>query len=119
MADERYERGMMKRREVMGGDYVDRAVENTTDFDAEFQRFIAEVPWGSVWARDTLPTRERHIITLSVLATLGRERELALHIRATLNTGILREELAEIFMHVAAYAGAPAGNSAVAVAKRR
>ena len=108
---------MKIRREVLGNAHVDRAEANKTDFDADFQRFITETAWGTVWANPNLDRQIRHMVTIAILAALGREKELALHIRATQNTGVSPEMLKEVFQHVAIYAGVPAANSAFAVAK--
>jgi 4-carboxymuconolactone decarboxylase len=115
--DKNFERGMKVRREVLGDEYVSSAEANKTPFDADFQRFITETAWGSVWTRTGLDRRIRHLITLAMLAALGKEHELALHIRATQNTGVTQEELKEVFMQVAIYAGLPAANTAFSVAK--
>jgi 4-carboxymuconolactone decarboxylase len=117
MDDEKFEQGMKVRREVLGNAHVDNAEANQTLFDADFQRFITETAWGSVWTRPGLDRRTRHLVTLAVLAALGKEHELALHIRATQNTGVTQEELKEVFMQVAIYAGVPAANTAFSVAK--
>lgn len=116
--DGRFERGMKTRREVLGDAHVDRAMNNATPFDEDFQRFITETAWGDVWSRPGLDHRTRHIVTLSVLAALGRESELEMHIRATKNTGITPDDLKEVFLQVAVYAGVPAANTAFAIAKR-
>jgi 4-carboxymuconolactone decarboxylase len=118
MSDEKYENGMRLRREVLGDAHVDRAEANKTDFDADFQRFITETAWGSVWSRPGLDQATRHILTIAILAALGKENELALHIRATRNTGVTPEQLKEVLLQVAIYAGVPAANSAIAVAKK-
>jgi 4-carboxymuconolactone decarboxylase len=89
-----------------------------TSFDADFQRFITETAWGSVWSRPNLDRRTRHLLTIAMLAALGKENELALHIRATQNTGVSPEELKEVLLQVAVYAGVPAANSAFAIAKQ-
>lgn len=117
MDNNNFERGMKVRRAVLGDEHVNRAETNKTPFDADFQRFITETAWGSVWARTGLDHRTRHLITLAMLAALGKEQELALHIRATQNTGVTQEELKEVFMQVAIYAGVPAANTAFSVAK--
>jgi 4-carboxymuconolactone decarboxylase len=109
---------MARRREVLGAAHVDRAGGNVTPFDADFQRFIAEGVWGSVWTRPGLTTRERSLLVVALLAGLGHHEELALHIRATRNTGASMEDIREVMLMVAAYAGVPAANSAIAVAKR-
>lgn len=119
MSDEaRYERGMAVRRAVLGDAHVDRAEARKTSFDADFQRFITETAWGSLWSRPDLDHRTRSLITIAILAALGREGELALHIRATRNTGATMEDIREVLLHVAVYAGVPAANSAIALAKK-
>jgi 4-carboxymuconolactone decarboxylase/3-oxoadipate enol-lactonase/4-carboxymuconolactone decarboxylase len=118
MSEDKFEQGMKLRREVLGDRYVDQAEANKTPFDADFQRFITETAWGSVWSRPNLDRKTRHLITLAMLAVLGKEHELALHIRATRNTGVTPEELKEVFHQVAIYAGVPAANTAFATAKK-
>jgi 4-carboxymuconolactone decarboxylase len=118
MDDNKFEQGMKIRRAVLGDAYVDNAEANKTPFDADFQRFITESAWGSVWTRPGLDRRTRHLITLAMLAALGKEHELAVHIRSTQNTGVTQEELKEVFMQVAIYAGVPSANTAFSVAKR-
>jgi 4-carboxymuconolactone decarboxylase len=115
--ESRYEQGMRVRTEVLGADHVARAQEQTTPFDADFQRFITETAWGSVWARPDLERRVRSLVTIGILAALGRE-ELALHLRASRNTGATPREIAEVLLHVALYAGIPAANAAFAEAKK-
>jgi len=116
--DEKYKKGMQIRKSVLGEDHVERAEANKTDFDADFQRLITETAWGSVWARPGLDRKTRHLLTIAMLATLGNHEELAMHIRATRNTGVSREEVKEVLLQVAVYAGIPAANAAIAVAKR-
>lgn len=118
MDESLYDKGMRARREVLGDAHVDRAEAGKTAFDADFQRFITEVAWGSVWARAGLDRRTRSLITIAVLAALGRVEELGLHLRASRNTGATKEEIAEALLHVAVYAGIPAANTAFGVAKR-
>lgn len=118
MADDRFEAGMAVRREVLGDAHVDRAEAAKTPFDADFQRFIVETAWGSIWTRPGLDRRSRSLITIAMLAALVRESELALHIRATRNTGVTRQEVAEVLLQVGVYAGVPAANAAMALAKR-
>jgi 4-carboxymuconolactone decarboxylase len=107
---------MQVRKEVLGSEHVERAQARTTAFDADFQRFITEMAWGSVWARPDLDRRTRSLVTIAILAALGRE-ELALHLRASQNIGVDPREIAEVLLHVAVYAGVPAANTAFAVAK--
>ena len=117
-ADDRYELGMRVRREVLGDAHVDRAVANTTEFTQPFQDFITETAWGSIWARDTLDRRSRSMITLAVLTALGREHEIAMHVRAALTNGLTREEISEVLLHTSVYAGVPAANRAFAIAQQ-
>ena len=114
----RYEQGMATRRSVLGDAHVDRAAKNATEFDAPFQELITEAAWGHVWSRPELTKRERSLITLGILAALGRDGELALHTRATVNTGATMEDVREVMMHVAIYAGVPAANHAISVVKK-
>ena len=117
MTESRYDAGMKVRREVLGDAHVDRSLARATEFDADFQRIITEMAWGSVWSRPDLDRRTRSLVTIAILAALGRE-ELALHLRAAVeNVGVDPHEIAEVLLHVAVYAGVPAANSAFAVAK--
>jgi 4-carboxymuconolactone decarboxylase len=118
LSEDQFEKGMAVRRSVLGEEYVARAEANKTDFDADFLRYATENAWGAVWTRPGLERKTRHLLTLAMLASLGRHEELAMHIRATKNTGVTRDEVKEVFLQVAVYAGAPAANSAFAVAKR-
>lgn len=118
MADDRYAAGMRVRREVLGDDHVDRATAAITPFDADFQRFITETAWGSVWTRDEqLDRRTRSCVTIALLTALRQERELAMHVRAGLRNGVTPEQVAEVILHTAVYAGIPAAHSAMRVAK--
>jgi len=119
MPDEsrRYEDGLKVRRDVLGDAHVDRALAQQTDFDAPFQQFITEVAWGTLWSRPDLDRRTRSLVTIAILAALGRKEELELHLRASQNTGATPEEVREALMHVAVYAGVPAANSAMKLAK--
>ena len=112
-----YERGMATRRSVLGDKHVDGATERTTEFDVDFQSFITEGAWGSVWSRPGLTKRERSMLTLVLLAALGHDEELAMHVRATRNTGTSPEDIKEALLHVAVYAGVPAANKAFKIAK--
>lgn len=115
---DRYETGMRVRREVLGDAHVDRAAATATPFDAPFQRFITETAWGTLWAGDGIDRRTRSLVTIAILAALGRHEELALHLRASANTGATPEEIREALLHVAVYAGVPAANAAFALAKQ-
>jgi len=118
LSDDLFEKGMAVRKSVLGAEHVARAEANKTEFDADFQRIITEGAWGAIWTRPGLDKKTRHMLTLAMLAVLGKHDELAMHIRATRNTGVTREEVREVFLQVLAYAGAPAANSAFAIAKR-
>jgi 4-carboxymuconolactone decarboxylase len=118
MTDDPYDEGMRVRREVLGDEHVDRAVETATDFTEPFQDFITRFVWGSVWTRDGLDRRTRSAITLAVLTALGRDHELAMHVRAARRNGLTADEISEVLLHTAVYAGVPAANAAFAIAQR-
>ncbi|MDT7952550.1 MAG: 4-carboxymuconolactone decarboxylase, partial [Acetobacteraceae bacterium] len=113
-----YQAGLRTRRRTLGDAHVDRSLAAITDVDRDFQRFITETAWGGVWTRPHFDARTRSIITLALLAGLGREEEFKLHVRATRNTGATAEDIAELLLHVAVYAGVPAANSAMRLAKQ-
>jgi 4-carboxymuconolactone decarboxylase len=113
----KYQLGLAVRRSVLGDSHVDRAELASTDFDRPFQQLITEAAWGTVWARPNWSKRERSIVTLALLAALGHDEEVAMHVRATANTGATREDICEAFLHVAIYAGVPAANRAIRIAK--
>jgi 4-carboxymuconolactone decarboxylase len=117
VTESRYETGMRVRREVLGEEHVERAQVRQTAFDADFQRYLTESAWGAVWARPDLDRRTRSLVTIALLAGLGRTEELALHLRASRNTGVEPREIAEVLLHVAVYAGIPAANAAFATAR--
>lgn len=112
-----YAKGMAVRRAVLGDPHVDRAEAAKSPIDHEFQRFITEVAWGSVWSREGLPPRERSLLTIVLLAALGHWEELAMHVRATRQTGASADDIKEALFHVAIYAGVPAANRAFSIAK--
>jgi 4-carboxymuconolactone decarboxylase len=116
MADEVYDAGMAVRREVLGDAHVDRAVAGTTEFTAGFQDFITRYAWGSVWSRDGLDRRTRSCITLAVLTALRAHDELPMHVRAARRNGLTDDEIGEVLLHTAVYAGVPAANSAFRIA---
>ena len=118
MSDDAYERGMKVRREVLGDEHVDRAIENATDQTRDFQDFITRYAWGEIWARPGLDRRTRSCITLAALVALGRFDELAMHIRGARRNGLGDDEIAEVLLHTAVYCGVPAANSAFAVFER-
>jgi 4-carboxymuconolactone decarboxylase len=108
---------MRIRREVLSDAHVDRALAAATPLTAEFQEFITRYAWGAVWSREGLDRRMRSAVTLATLTALGREHELVLHLRGALRNGVTREEIAEILLHTAVYAGVPAANRALAIAQ--
>ncbi|MBC7154513.1 MAG: 4-carboxymuconolactone decarboxylase [Rhodobacteraceae bacterium] len=114
---ERFDQGMATRRKVLGDAHVNRAEAAKTPFDAPFQEMITEAAWGHVWSRGTISLRERSMLTIALLAGIGNFEELALHVRATANTGATREDVMEALMHVAIYAGVPRANHAFKVVK--
>jgi 3-oxoadipate enol-lactonase/4-carboxymuconolactone decarboxylase len=115
---EQFEKGMKVRRDVLGDEHVDRAVERTTPFTADFQDLITRYAWGEIWARPGLDRKTRSCITLAALIALGREEELAMHVRAALRVGLTPDEIKEVLLHSAIYCGVPAANGAFAVAQR-
>lgn len=118
MAESKFERGMAVRRSVLGNRHVDNASAQITDLDADFQTFITETAWGSIWARPGLTHRERSMLTMALMAALGHDEELAMHIRATANTGASVDDIKETLLHVAIYAGVPVANRAFKIAKQ-
>ena len=115
---ERARQGMTVRRAVLGDEHVDRAVATTTSFTEPFQDFITRYAWGDVWSRPGLSRAERSMITLAMLAALQHENELAMHVRAALRNGLSPEQIQQVLLQVAVYAGVPAANRAFAVAQR-
>jgi 4-carboxymuconolactone decarboxylase len=118
MSDEPHERGMKARREVLGDEHVDRAVEGTNDFTADFQDFITRYAWAEIWTRPGLDRRTRSVVTIVALVATGREHELPMHVRAALRNGLTREELKEVLLQCAVYCGVPSANGAFAIAQR-
>jgi 4-carboxymuconolactone decarboxylase len=115
---ERFAEGMATRRAVLGDRHVDAAESNKTAFDEPFQTLITEAAWGHVWSRPNWSKRERSIVTIALLAALGHHEEVAMHVRATANTGATPEDLREAMLHVAIYAGVPAANTAIKIVKK-
>ena len=113
-----YIRGMQVRREVLGDQHVNKAIKNTNSIDKRFQEFITEGAWGNVWSGSKLSKRDRSLITVAILASLGHSEELEMHINATKNTGATFDEISEVLMHVAVYAGVPASNIALKILKK-
>ena len=117
MNDPTYEAGLAVRRRVMGDAHVKRSLDGVTDFDKDFQELITRHAWGDIWTRPGLDHRTRSLITIALLAAHGCDEELKLHVRATRNTGATADEVKEVLLQVAVYAGAPAANSAFRIAK--
>lgn len=115
---ERYTEGMATRRSVLGDAHVDRAEAAKTAFDAPFQELITEAAWGHVWSRPDWTKRERSMVTIALLAALGQDEEVAMHVRATANTGATPQDIREALLHVAIYAGVPAANHAFKIVKK-
>ena len=113
----RYRQGMATRRSVLGDRYVDQAQRSKTAFDEPFQDLITEAAWGHVWSRPNWTKRERSMVTIALLAALGHDEEVAMHVRATRNTGATADDIMEALLHVAIYAGVPAANHAIKIAK--
>ncbi|KFI25810.1 4-carboxymuconolactone decarboxylase [Haematobacter missouriensis] len=111
------EQGMATRRRILGNAHVDRAEAAKSPLDQPFQELITDAAWGRVWSRDTISARERSMLTIALLAGLGNDHELAMHIRATANTGASQEDVMEALLHVAIYAGVPRANHAIKIAK--
>ena len=117
MSDQ-HERGMEVRREVLGDDHVDNAIEKTTEFTKDFQDLITRYAWGEIWTRPGLDRRMRSAITLTALIARGHFEELAMHIRAARRNGLSDDEIKEVLLQSAIYCGVPAANQAFAVASR-
>ncbi|CAH2400668.1 4-carboxymuconolactone decarboxylase [Mesorhizobium ventifaucium] len=115
---DRYVEGMATRRSVLGDAHVDRAEAAKTEFDTPFQELITEAAWSHVWSRPNITRRERSMITIALLAALKQDEEVAMHIRASVNTGATRDDIREALLHVAIYAGVPAANHAMKIARK-
>ena len=118
MASELYEKGMKIRREVLGDDYVDRALSSVDDFNREFQQMVTEHAWGAIWARPGLAKKQRSLINLAMLAALNRSEEFELHFRGALNNGCTLDELKETLLQIAVYCGMPAGVASFRIARK-
>jgi 4-carboxymuconolactone decarboxylase len=112
------DQGGRTRREILGDEHVDRAIERTTEFTADFQDLITRYAWGEIWSRPGLDRRTRSLVTVTALVALGREHELELHVRAALRNGVTPDELKEVLLQCAVYCGVPAANGAFAIAQR-
>jgi len=116
--DRRYEQGMNVRRGVLGDEHVDRTVAQRNEFNEAFQNLITRYAWGEVWSRPGLSRHTRSLLTLAMMVALGRDEEFRMHVRAALNNGVSRDEIAEVLMHAAIYCGLPAANGAFHWAER-
>lgn len=112
MSSEKYEKGLAVRREVLGADFVDKAIANATDFNRPMQDLSTEYCWGSVWTREGLDLKTRSLLNLAMISALNRPHELRLHVRGALRNGVTKDEMREVFMQVAIYCGVPAGMDA-------
>ena len=118
MDKERYQKGLTARTQVLGEEYVNRAIAGATDFNREFQELVTEYCWGTVWGSDTLTFKERSILNLGMLAALGRSHEFELHFRGAITNGLTQEQLKDVLMQIAIYCGIPAGVESFRIAKR-
>ncbi len=109
---ERFERGMKVRREVLGAPHVDRAMDNRTELNAEFQELISRYAWGEIWTREGLSRHSRSLITIAMMVALNRSEELRLHLRAAANNGVSQDEIKEVLLQAMIYCGVPAANHA-------
>ncbi|MDQ2916907.1 MAG: 4-carboxymuconolactone decarboxylase [Pseudomonadota bacterium] len=114
---ERYENGLAVRRAVLGNAHVDRSLAKRNDFTEEFQTLITRYAWGEIWTRPGLPRHTRSLLTVGLMVALNRPEEFRLHVRAAFNNGVTREEIREVLLHCAIYAGVPAANSAFHMAE--
>src|SRR5579864_464376 len=115
--NERYENGLAVRRAVLGNAHVDRSLARRTDFTEEFQALITRYAWGEIWTRPGLPRHTRSLLTVGLMVALNRPDEFRLHVRAAFNNGVTRDDIREVQLHCAIYAGVPAANSAFHMAE--
>jgi 4-carboxymuconolactone decarboxylase len=116
--EDRFDAGMEVRREVLGDEHVDRAVRSTTAFNAEFEDLITRYAWGEIWTRPGLPRHTRSLLTLALMVALNRNEEFSMHVRASANNGVTRDEIKETLLQCAIYCGVPAANSAFHLAQK-
>jgi 4-carboxymuconolactone decarboxylase len=116
--EDRFDAGMEVRREVLGDEHVDRAQRSTTAFNAEFQDLITRYAWGEIWTRPGLPRHTRSLLTLALMVALNRNEEFSMHVRASANNGVTRDEIKETLLQCAIYCGVPAANAAFHLAQR-
>jgi 4-carboxymuconolactone decarboxylase len=118
MDKERFDRGLAQRKAVLGAEYVEKALAQADDFNQEFQEIVTEFAWGLCWGDDTLDRRQRSMLTLGMLAALGRMQEFELHFRGALTNGLSRKELKAILTQITAYCGVPAGVECFRIARK-
>ena len=117
MSSEMFERGIAKRRKVLGDEYVDKALKTADEFGADLQKLITEYAWGEVWNKESITDKERSMINLGMIAALNRPHELKLHIKGALNNGVTKNQIRDIFLQVTVYCGAPAGIDSMRLAR--
>jgi 4-carboxymuconolactone decarboxylase len=112
-----FETGMTIRGDVLGKDHVERSIRTADDFNMPFQELVTEYCWGAIWGREGLPRKTRSLLNLAMLGALNRPHELKMHVRGALRNGVTKDEIREVFMQLAIYAGVPAGVDAFRVAR--
>ena len=117
MSSKMFEKGIVKRRKVLGDEYVDKALASADEFGADLQKLITEYAWGEVWNKESLTDKERSMINLGMIAALNRPHELKLHIKGALNNGLTKDQIRDIFLQVTVYCGAPAGIDSMRLAR--
>jgi len=117
MSNEKFERGLKLRKQVLGADYVEKSMAAADDFSMPMQELSTEYCWGHVWTRPGLALRERSLINIAMISALNRPHELKLHVKAALNNGLSREEIREVILQVAVYCGVPAGIDSTRIAR--
>ena len=117
MSSKMFEKGISKRRKVLGDEYVDKALASADEFGADLQKLITEYAWGEIWNKESLTDKERSMINLGMIAALNRPHELKLHIKGALNNGLTKDQIRDIFLQVTVYCGAPAGIDSMRLAR--
>ncbi len=117
MSSEMFEKGIAKRRKVLGNEYVDKALASADEFGADLQKLITEYAWGEVWNKESLTDKERSMVNLGMISALNRPHELKLHIKGALNNGLTKDQIRDIFLQVTVYCGAPAGIDSMRLAR--
>ena len=117
MANEKFERGLKLRKQVLGADYVEKSMASADSFSMPMQELSTEYCWGHVWTRPGLALRDRSLINIAMISALNRPHELKLHVKAALNNGLSREEIREVILQVAVYCGVPAGIDSTRIAR--